>query len=110
MPATGRALVEIGLKLRAESEDTGGRIAHRIPEAGLNHTAQMLKEAAGDDKITSRDDREQLIGNLYREGRGTEALAASYFFNFIDACDHKEGARVTPSDIDRAVEVAASGC
>ena len=44
MPATRPTLVEIGLKLRAESEDTGGRIAHRIPEAGLNHTAQMLKK------------------------------------------------------------------
>jgi len=106
MPATGRALVEIGLKLRADSDDGGGRIAHRVPEAGLQHTAQMLKAAAGDDKITSRDDREALIGNLYREGRGTEALAASYFFNFIDARDHESGARVTPTDIDRAVEVA----
>jgi len=106
MPATVGALVAIGLKLRAESEDRGGRIAHSVPEAGLHHTAQMLKEAAGDDKITSRADREELIGKLYREGRGTEALAASYFFNFIDARDYKDGARVTPKDIDRAVEVA----
>jgi hypothetical protein len=107
MPATGRALVEIGLKLRSESDDGGGRVAHRIPELGLNHTADMLKQAAGGDKITSREDREQLIGNLYSEGRGTEALAASYFFNFIDARDHKSGARVTGQDIDRAVEVAS---
>jgi hypothetical protein len=106
MPSTGRALVEIGLGLRADADDGGGRVAHRIPQAGLEHTAQMLKDAAGADKITSRADREELIGTLYREGRGTEALAASYFFNFIDARDHKPGARVTTKDIDRAVEVA----
>ncbi len=107
MPSTGRALVEIGLKLQSDEKGVGGRVAHRIPELGLNHTAEMLKHAAGDDKITSRQDREELIGNLYREGRGTEALAASYFFNFIDARDHERGARVTGKDIDRAVEVAS---
>ena len=62
---------------------------------------------AGDDAITSRADREKLIGDLYSQGRGTEALAASYFFNFIDARDHEKGARVTGTDIDRAVEVAS---
>ena len=107
MPATGRALVEIGLKLQSDEQAGGGRVAHRIPELGLNHTADLLKQAAGDDKITSRQDREELIGQLYREGRGTEALAASYFFNFIDARDHQRGARVTGKDIDRAVEVAS---
>ena len=106
MPATGQALTEIGLKLAAEAQDGGGRIAHRIPELGLDHTAQLLKNAAGDDKITSRADREDLIRSLYSDGRGTEALAASYLFNFVDARDHKEGARVTASDIDRAADYA----
>ncbi|MDE0881822.1 MAG: hypothetical protein OSB21_04455 [Myxococcota bacterium] len=107
MPATGRALVEIGLKLRSDAADGGGRVAHRIPELGLQHTAEMLKQAAGADQITSRDDREALIGNLYSQGRGTEALAASYFFSFIDARDHETGARVTTKDIDRAVDYAS---
>jgi hypothetical protein len=104
MSPTGRALVELGQML--EVEKTGGRVAHRTPELGMEHIAKMLNEAGGPDKIVSRDDRDELLDGLYREGRGTEALAASYFFNFVDHRDYKMGARVTAEDLSKACDYA----
>jgi hypothetical protein len=106
MPTTGRALVEIGLKLEAAGERHPSRIAHSVPEQGLKHTAELIRQAANGDGITSRDDREQLVSTLYREGRGTEALAVSYFFGFMDARDHAPGARITEADISKATDYA----
>lgn len=104
MSPTGRALVELGQIL--EIEKVKGRIAHAVPEKGLEHVGNLLKEAAGKDPITSRADIDALGDKLYQEGRGTEGLAVRYFGSFIDHRDHKEGARISASDIDRAVSYA----
>lgn len=104
MSPTGRALVELGQIL--EIEKVGGRVAHRVPEQGLEHVANLLKGAAGDDGITSRDDVDALSRKMYKEGRGTEGLACRYFASFIDHRDSQPGARITAADIDRATEYA----
>jgi hypothetical protein len=104
LATTGKALVELGQVLALAKKS--GRIAKDVPEKGLIHIAQLLKEADKGDGITSRKDRDDLVKHLYGQGRGTESLAASYFFGFIDARDHKPGARVTAKDIDKAVEYA----
>lgn len=104
MSPTGRALVELGQIL--EIEKVQGRVAHDVPEKGLLHVASLLKDAAGTDGITSRDDVETLGKSLYKQGRGTEGLACRTFASFIDFRDHQPGARITTSDIDRAVEYA----
>lgn len=104
MSPTGRALVELGQIL--EIEKVQGRVAHAVPERGLEHVAGLLKEAAGKDGITSRDDIDALGHQLYVQGRGTEGLAVRYFGSFIDYRDHEAGARITGSDIDRAVDYA----
>lgn len=104
MSPTGRALVELGQILAIEA--VKGRVAHRVPEQGLEHIAGLLKDAARGDGITSRADIDALASALYQAGRGTEGLAVRYFGNFIDYRDHKPGARITASDIDRAVEYA----
>jgi hypothetical protein len=104
MSPTARALVELGQTLAMEK--AAGRVAHATPEAGLEHVAALLKVAAGKDGITSRDDLDALADDLYKQGRGTESLAAQKFFGFIDARDFKDGARVTGKDIDKAVAYA----
>lgn len=104
MSPTGRALVELGQIL--EIEGVKGRVSHAIPEKGLEHIANLLKAAAGNDAITSRSDIDALGDQLYKEGRGTEGLAARYFGSFIDYRDHKPGARISSADIDKAVAYA----
>lgn len=104
MSPTARALVELGQTLAMDK--AGGRVAHDTPKAGLDHIAALLKTAAGADGVTSRDDLDALAEDLYKQGRGTESLAAQKFFGFIDARDAKPGARVTAKDIDRAVDYA----
>lgn len=100
MSPTGRALVELGQVLALEAAQ--GRVAYRIPEAGLLHITNLLKAAAQKDPITSRDDAKALCRKLNLEGRGTEALAAGTFFSFIDFRDNGAGARITAADIDAA--------
>jgi hypothetical protein len=104
MSPTGRALVELGQILEIEAK--AGRVGHDVPEKGLTYIADMLKSVAAGDGIASRADVDGLLDKLYKEGRGTEQLAAGYFFGFVDHRDFKDGARVTASDIDKAVEYA----
>lgn len=104
MSPTARALIELGRVLQIGA--SAGRIAHRIPREGLNHTAALLRQAAGADGITSRKDLETLADKLYTEGRGTEALAVRTFFSFLDHRDAAPGARITGKDIERAVAYA----
>lgn len=104
MSPTGRALVELGQILEIES--VRGRVAHDVPEKGLQHIAGLLKDIAGKDGITSRADIDGLADKLYTEGRGTEGLAVRYFAGFIDHRDHEGGARITAADIDKAVGYA----
>ncbi|HBU49244.1 MAG: hypothetical protein VX405_05920 [Myxococcota bacterium] len=102
MTTTGKALIELGRSMEAQEAKAPSRIAHDVPAQGLAHTADLLRGAAGDDGIVSRDDKDQLVGKLYREGRGTEALAVAYFFGLTDARDHGAGNRVTEADIAKA--------
>jgi hypothetical protein len=104
MSKTGQALVELGRVL--DMEGPQGRIGHDVPEKGMDHVAGLINDAMGPDGIASREDREALVSDLYKQGRGTEALATSYFFSFMDHRDYKPGARITSTDIDRAVEYA----
>jgi hypothetical protein len=104
MSPTARALVELGQVLGMDAKP--GRVAHSTPEAGMNHVASMILKAAGDDSIVSRDDKNELTHDLYKQGRGTEALAADFFYRFMDHRDHKPGARITGADIDKAKNYA----
>jgi hypothetical protein len=104
MSPTGKALVELGRVL--EMKETMGRVGYDVPEKGMDHIAGLLRAAAGADGITSRDDEKALLDGLYKQGKGTEALAAEFFFGFIDHRDYKDGARVTDADIDKAVDYA----
>lgn len=104
MSPTGKALIELGRAL--EMEGPKGRIGHAVPEAGLNHTAALIRGAAGSDGIVSRADIDALEAQLYKDGRGTEAFAVSYFFRMTDHRDAGAGNRVTGADIDKAVDFA----
>ena len=105
MSPTGRALIELGKTLEMDSHM--GRISHDTPEKGMDHIAELLNKSGGMDKLISREDRDALLGQLYKEGRGTEALACNYFFNFVDHRDYKPGARVTAKDIAKAVDYSS---
>ncbi len=104
MSPTARALVELGQTLEIASK--GGRIAHSVPEQGAEHIASLILKSAGADGIISRKDADALFDSLYAEGRGTEKIAAEYFFSFIDHRDHEKGARVTSADVDKALAYA----
>ena len=101
LPPTLRALLEIG-KFE-EMNNQPGRIAHRIPRQGMDHIAAMLRALARPDHAITRADRDLAVYELYEQGRGTEALAIRYFFNFID---HRHGQlleQITVQEIDEAV-------
>lgn len=100
MSPTGRALMELGEVLTFKQKP--GRLSKDIAYQGLDHTADLLKKATRGDGSISRADRKKLTDDLYKQGRGTEALAAEMFFKFIDHRDAKAGARVTAADIDKA--------
>lgn len=105
LPPTLRALLEIGAFQTIASQP--GRIAHRIPEQGMNHVAAMLRSLARPDDAITRADRDLAVYELYEQGRGTEALAIRYFFNFID---HRHGQvmeEITVQEIDVAVQYAS---
>ena len=104
LPPTLRALLEIGAYEAISKQ--AGRIAHRIPQQGMNHVANMLRSLARPDDGITRADRDLAVYELYEQGRGTEALAIRYFFNFID---HRHGSileRITLDEIDTAVTYA----
>lgn len=106
MSPTARALIELGRSLQIQAKP--GRLAYATPEQGMKHIAALINQADGGDLITSRADRSALVDALYKEGRGTEALAVAYFFDFIDHRDCKPGARVTVKDINEAVEYSGT--
>ena len=107
MTTTGKALMELGRAMEAEEAKAPSRVAHDVPAQGLAHTADLLRSAAGEDGIISRHDKDQLVGNLYQEGRGTEALAVAYFYGMTDARDSAPGNRVTDADISKAQDFAS---
>jgi len=104
MSPTARALIELGQTLQMDGAK--GRIGHSVPEQGADHIAALIMQSAGKDGIISRADADKLFDGLYKEGRGTEKLAAEYFFSFIDHRDHKDGARVTGADVEKALAYA----
>jgi hypothetical protein len=104
MSPTGKALVELGRT--REAGRSKSRVGHDVPEKGMEHVARLIKGTAGPDGIVSRDDIRRLQGELYEQGRGTESQAVGYFAGFIDHRDHEAGARITATDIDRAVAYA----
>ena len=101
LPPTLRALLEIGAFQSIANQP--GRIAHRVPRQGMDHVAAMLRALARPDDAITRADRDLAVYELYEQGRGTEALAIRYFFNFID---HRHGRileQITVEEIDNAV-------
>jgi len=88
-------------------EKPKARLPYGIPEAGLKHTTALIKSASKADPIVSRADATALVRQLNKEGRGTEALAVSTFFKFIDFRDAASGSRITAADINKAEKYAA---
>ena len=78
------------------------RIGHDVGMKAYDHIAKMLEKSADKDGIVSRDDAKNLVSNLRKEGRGTEALAANNLFKMIDKFDDDKGARVTGYDLKLA--------
>lgn len=83
-------------------------VSRQIPLAAYDHVAKLLKEAAGQDGVVSRQDAAELVAKLKAEGKGTEALAAETLFEQIDKADAGRGARVTGYDLDRHRETVAA--
>jgi len=61
----------------------------------LDIAANHIREAAGEDGITSRRDMRQKLNAL----NGAERDLADIFYRFMDHRDSKKGARITESDI-----------
>jgi hypothetical protein len=78
------------------------RIAKADVHTALDRVGQNIKSAAGSDGTTSRADIQAKIKTL----SGTEAQLTDRFFRFTDHRDHKAGARITGSDIDKALSYA----
>lgn len=102
MSPTLRALLEIGQVLSIDPQ--AGRIAHRIPRQGMDHIADLLRRLARPDGAILRADRDLMVYELYERGRGTEALAVRYFFNFIDHRSGQVVERISLREIDDAVQ------
>jgi len=101
---TVRALVEVGQQMAIAAGP--GRVGYRVPEEGMAHIANMLKAQADSNGAITTAERDLLVYDLYDQGRGTEALAARYFYNFVD---HRSPTRhdwCSVEDIDAAVEYA----
>ncbi len=77
-----RALAEVGAILDIAARP--GRVAYRVPEQGMEHIAALLDAQADAFQVINRPRRDLLVYDLYEQGRGTEALAVRYFFNFTD--------------------------
>lgn len=105
MSPTARGMIELGKTLEIKAR---GRISYATPEKGMSHIAALINSAHGGDKVISRDDIDNLGKQLYKEGRGTEALAVNFFFRFIDHRDFELGARVTANDVAKAVEYSGT--
>lgn len=102
MSPTFRALIEIGQFI--ELEKRPGRIPHHVPRQGMDHVAALMRRMTRPEGVITRDDRDLMVYALFERGRGTEALAVRYFFNFID---HRSGQvieRITPDEIESAIE------
>lgn len=97
-----RALVEIGRLLEVERRP--GRIPHQIPRQGMRHIANLLLEKTRPEGLITRHDRDLIVYELFEHGRGTEALAVRYFFNFIDHRSQGIVDQISPQDIEGAVE------
>jgi hypothetical protein len=76
------------------------RISKSVAYEAFDYAAQRMKEAAGNDKITSRKDIKQMLSGT----RGVERSFLGYFSAFVDHADYKKGARITAKDIDRRVQ------
>ncbi|MFT4975844.1 MAG: hypothetical protein ACI8S6_001737 [Myxococcota bacterium] len=101
MSPTLRALVEIGQFL--DSDRRPGRIPHHVPRQGMDHVAALLLRMTRPEGVITRDDRDLMVFALFERGRGTEALAVRYFFNFID---HRSGSlveKISPEEIAAAI-------
>ncbi|MEL6844042.1 MAG: nuclease, partial [Bacteroidota bacterium] len=71
------------------------RVSKSSVHAVLDRVADHIREAAGDDGITSRRDiRTKLTGLT-----GNERVLTDLFYRFMDHRDAKKGARITESDI-----------
>lgn len=78
------------------------RIAKADVSAALDRAAKNITDAAGRDGVVSRKDIKTKLETL----TGTEKQLTDRFFRFIDHRDYKTGARITKSDVDRALTYA----
>lgn len=78
------------------------RLAKKYVYEALEIAADHIRQAAGQDGITSRFDIRQKLERL----EGTERALVDILYRFIDHRDYKKGARITDSDIVAAVEYA----
>lgn len=101
---TLRALVEVAAVLNIAARP--GRVAYRVPEQGMAHTAALLKAQADERGNITRAERDLLVYELYEQGRGAEALAARYLFNFTDHRTPEHDGWFTGEALDATVEYA----
>lgn len=83
-------------------EETMSRIAKGDVNKAFDQVAQIIKDAAGGDGITSRKNIKDKLKTL----DGTEKALVDIFYRFIDYRDAGKGARMTVNDIDKAVAFA----
>lgn len=77
------------------------RISHDTPMKAYDHVTNLLVKAGHEDGKISRADAKELVADLRKQGRGTEALAASNLFTMIDARDQGTGNQVTAYDLKK---------
>lgn len=78
------------------------RIAKSDVHQALMRAAQNIADAQRPDGIVSREDMRRKLEEL----SGTEKKLTEIFYRFIDHRDNVPGARITQSDIDKAVAYA----
>jgi hypothetical protein len=75
-------------------------LSTRLPQAALAQAMTLLKEAAGNDPIVSREDAKILVQDLAATGQAVTAEAVQQLFELADGLDSKKGARVTGHKLD----------
>jgi hypothetical protein len=79
------------------------RIAKSDVNAALDRAAKNIVDAAGTNNVTSRTEMKKALENI---SSSTEKKLTDIFFRFIDHRDAALGARITASDVNKAVDYA----
>lgn len=78
------------------------RIAKTQVHAALDRAARNILDARGGDASVSRTEMRHKLKEL----TGTEKALTDVFFRFVDHRDHVDGARITSTDVKKAVTYA----